>query len=259
MTLTRDDLIAIERAVVAGWPAIETEYIDGWIARWSSGGSVRANSVAAIDFTGPDLDHALARVVDFYRARGGVPKFTITDVAAPASLDTALAQRGWRRTGDHVTMAKELDPSRSDAPSPPSTAHPTPINVDLLFSPTSDWIAVYLQGLDESRRGVALRLVEGTPRPRAFFLASRDDEAIASGLTVIDGPLASVQCMATVPAARRTGAASVVLAAIERHVKTHHVCRIYLQTDADNHAARTLYERAGFRVIGHYHTRELTT
>ena len=110
--LTETDKIEIERAIVRGWPALETAAIDGWLARWSSGGSVRANSVAALKFQGRDFDAALARVVQFYRERGGIPRFTITEVASPAGLDAMLEQGGWQRHADHVTYAKDLAPPR---------------------------------------------------------------------------------------------------------------------------------------------------
>ena len=90
-----------------------------------------------------------------------------------------------------------------------------------------------------------------------FFSAVRDGQVIASGLSVLDGALASVQCMATIATARRTGAATAVLLAIERHAAKNGVRRLYLQTDAANAAATSVYQRIGFRLAGRYHTREL--
>lgn len=253
MSLMRDELVAIEDAVVRGWPALEAERIDGWLARWSSGGSVRANTVATVRFAGGDIDDALARVVQFYRERGGVPKFTITDVTEPVGLDAELDRRGWRRSDDHVTMIKAV------ASGPASVPLPFARRVEIVATdrPTKAWQDVYLQGLSENRRAVALRLVEGTPTPRKFVLACRDGAAIASGLTVLDGPLASVQCMAARSADRRTGAASAVLAAIEAIAAGNDARRLYLQTDDANIAAVCLYSRTGFMLAGRYHTREL--
>ena len=246
--LTREELVAVERAVVRGWPARVTSTIDGWLARSSGGGSVRGNSVSALDFTGADLDGALARVVDFYKARGSAAKFTMTEVSEPAGLDAALAARGWQREGDHLTMTKEIGRDRLPAP-------PADVRCEDQTSPA--WYDVYLQGLTESRRGVAAALVEAAPRPRAIFSCVRQGRVIASGLSVLDGALASVQCMAALPASRRQGAATAVLAAIEHYAASNGARRLYLQTEAANTAAINLYTRTGLTLAGRYHTRVL--
>lgn len=242
-----DDLPAIEQAAVRGWPALHAQDIDGWLARWSSGGSVRANSVAALAFHGADLDSSIARVVAFYRGKGGTPMFTISDASAPSGLDEALAARGWERHGEHVTMAKDV--AREAVP---------PADVLLEPAPGPSWRATYMQGLSESRRGIAEQLVAGTPEPRTFVSCVRGGRVVASGLTIHDGIHASVQCMATEVGARRTGAASAVLAAIEAVAARSGMRRLYLQTDADNAAAIGLYRRFGFQVAGRYHTRTLS-
>ena len=134
--------------------------------------------------------------------------------------------------------------------------HGTPgIRFEMHAKPTHAWSEVYLAGLSPDSQGIALRLVEGTPAPRVFFTGLRDGVVIASGLSVLDGRLASVQCMATVAAARRTGAATAILSAIESHALANGVCRLYLQTDAANTGAISVYTRYGFSLAGHYHTR----
>jgi ribosomal protein S18 acetylase RimI-like enzyme len=250
MTDRETDLLAIEQAAIRGWPATAVEPIDGWVARSSSGGSVRANSVAALNWTGADLAASIARVVAFYRARHATPCFTVSDASTPADLDAALDRAGWRRTPDHVTLAKWV-----------GGGHP-PVSPAMVVrqsdTPDEGWYDVYLQGLSADRRAVAPEIVERVPRPRTFFSAVRDGRVIGSGLSVIDGALASVQCMATLAQARRTGAATAVLAAIEANARQHGCRRVYLQADGSNTPAIELYTRFGFSVVGRYHTRALT-
>jgi GNAT superfamily N-acetyltransferase len=246
MNAGQDLLREIERAAVRGWPAVEASPIDGWLARASSGGSVRANSVSALDYTGVDLDRSLERVAAFYRERGAVPRFTMTDVSAPAGLDAELAARGWERHGEHVTMASAVGAIEA-VPGMTVVAH---------LAPSPEWYRVYLEGLTENRRHVAPRIVGRVPEPRMFFSGIRDGKVIASGLSVLDGAVASVQCMATLASARRTGAARAVLAAIEAYARQGGARHLYLQADAENVAAITLYASVGFAVAGHYHTRE---
>lgn len=246
-SLSPSERLAIEDAVVRGWPALESAHVDGWLLRWSSGGSVRANSVSALRYRGQDLERTLAEVVGWYCARGGTAQIVMTEVSEPPGLDAGLAARGWRRSGDHVTMAKDLAAGARPSPALGIMRHDTP---------TDDWSRVYLQGLSESRRGAAIRLVEGAPRPRMLFSCVRDGMTIAGGLSVADGALASVQCMGTLPAQRRTGAATAVLGAIEDYAREQGARRLYLQTDADNHAAISAYRRFGFEIASRYHTRE---
>ncbi len=239
-------LARIEAAVVRGWPAADTEVIDGWLARSTSGGSLRANTAAAFAYAGADLDRSIDRVVAFYRARGAVPRFIVSQASQPAGLDESLARRGFVRSRDGITMAK-----------PVAAAPRSPLSVSRRDSPDDAWFAVYLQGLTDDRRAVAPGIVARVPHPRAFFSAIRCGTVIGSGLSVLDGALASVQCMASLAGARRSGAATAVLAAIEAHAVVQGARWLYLQTEPGNIAAVTLYATYGFTVLGPYHTRDL--
>jgi len=248
MTGERVTLDEIERAAVRGWPALATRNIDGWLARSSSRGSVRANSVSALAYTGSHLDRALAEVVAFYRAENAAPRFTITDVSAPAGLDAELAGRGWQRHTSHLTMRRDVGPIAAPASAVTVVTH---------SAPTPDWYRIYLDGLSEDRRRVAPQLVERVPAPCMFFSGVRDGEVIACGLSVLDARVASIQCMATLASARRTGAAKTVLAAIEAFARNGGAQCLYLQADGSNAAAIGLYQSIGFTIAGRYHTREL--
>jgi ribosomal protein S18 acetylase RimI-like enzyme len=240
-----DLLPAVEAAAVRGWPALETEAHQGWLFRYASGGSVRANTVAALAFTGRDVDAAISAAERFYRAHNAPCAFTVSEVSSPADLDERLAARGYVRGDDHVTMAKTVDLDAT-----------LPCDIAVGLQPTNGWMEAYVSGLSVNRRDAAPALIANLPMDKAVFLSrDLDHRAIASGLTIVDGPLASVQCMATLPAHRGRGAARAVLDGIEA-IAVQNACEhLYLQTGGDNHTAQRLYVRAGFRVIGRYHTR----
>jgi ribosomal protein S18 acetylase RimI-like enzyme len=88
-----------------------------------------------------------------------------------------------------------------------------------------------------------------------FFACHLAGEIVASGLSVADGELASVQCMATRSDARRRGCARAVLRAIEAWAAGQGARHLYLQAERANHAAIALYEGIQFRVAGAYHVR----
>ena len=78
MPISRQSLIAIEQAAVRSWPALETADIDGWLWRYASGGSQRANSVSALAFTGRDVEAAICEAERRYGAKGAPCWFTVT-------------------------------------------------------------------------------------------------------------------------------------------------------------------------------------
>ena len=245
-----DHLRDIERAAVRSWPALESHAIDGWIWRFTSGGSIRANSVAALDDPGADVDCVIDCIEALYRERSAPAVFTVSDVSQPPDLDTRLAARGYLRGDDHVTMTKVV---RSTVEIPAACVVAT--------TPPDGWMEAYLSGLSADRRTAAPKLIANLPKPSlstlgVFFIAHRiGSTTTSSGLTVIDGTLASIQCMATVTEARGRGGAKAVLAAIEVIAAQHGATSLYLQTSGDNTAARALYTAAGFTIAGRYHTR----
>ncbi len=240
----REQLAAIEAAAVRSWPALETADIEGWLWRYASGGSLRANSVSALAFHGGNLAGAVADVERRYRAKGAPCRFNITEVGAPSDLDARLAGMGYQRGEPHNTMAKAIA----------ATTH-SPADVELAPDPTPEWLPVYLTGLSPDRRAVAPAILAGIPRQRCFFSCRRAGLVVGSGLSVADGPLASIQCMATLASARRQGCAQAVLAAIEAWAAAQGCTHLYLQVEATNVGAVALYESFGFAIAGRYHQR----
>jgi N-acetylglutamate synthase len=240
-------LAQIEAAAVRGWPALTSEVIDGWVWRATSGGSVRANTVAALEFHGADVTAAIAACERLYFARNAPAVFTVSDVSLPHSLDATLAARGYVRGDDHVTMVKPVDADTT-----------LPDRVAVGAQPTRGWLAAYLSGLSPDRRAIAPQLIAKLGTAAVFLADQTNGIATTSGLTVIDGPLASVQCMATLPMARRQGGGGRVLAGIEAIAAQNGCKHLYLQTSGDNAAAQALYRHHGFDVLGRYHTRTLT-
>jgi N-acetylglutamate synthase len=246
MRVGRAQLLAIEEAAVRSWPALHRASIDGWLWRCTSGGSVRANTVATLKFSGDDVEAAIDEAERLYQAAGAPSCFTISEVSTPSDLDQRLAARGYGRGDDHVTMRKSVSAGSAPADAAALGAEPTP-----------EWMAVYLSGLTGDRRGVAPRILAGLPRHRMYFACVRQGRLASSGLSIADGQFASVQCMATAQDAQRQGGARAVVAAIEAWAASQGCTTLYLQTGADNAAAIGLYEACGFDLAGRYHTRVL--
>jgi N-acetylglutamate synthase len=234
----------IEAAAVRGWPALKAVTVEGWLWRHASGGSIRANSVAALTYSGTNLEASITRIEQLAHTHRVAACFTVSDASEPAGLDARLTARGYLRGSDHVTMAKSVDPLAA-----------LPASVALSAMPSAGWLNAYLSGLAIAKRPVAPAILERLPKSAVYIGALIDGRVISSGLSIQDGTVASVQCMATLPDSQRQGGAHRVLEAIEHIAARNSRTVLYLQTSADNHAARALYLRAGFEIVGRYHTR----
>jgi len=244
MPVSREQLAKIEAAAVRSWPAPETADVEGWLWRYASGGSLRANSVSTLAFSGNDLNAAVHDAERRYQAKGAACRFTISEVSRPRDLDARLAVMGYERGEGHVTMAKEV-----------ASSVRVPADAELYADPTPDWLAVYVSGLSPDRREIAPAILAGLPAHRCYFACHRAGVVVSSGLSIADGGLASVQCMATRAGARRNGCAKAVLSAIEAWAAAQGCTHLYLQAETANVAAIALYEGYGFRNAGRYHLR----
>ena len=246
--VSRDELLAIEQAAVAAWPALETADIDGWLWRYSGGGSQRANSVSPLVFRGTDVGRAIATAEARYRARGAAAMFQICDINVPADLDRRLEQRGYRLQELCTCLAKRISPApggRIDA------------DVDVAEVPSEAWLSVYCAGITLSRRGLAPKILAGVPAPRAFLLLRDKGEPMATALCVVAHGVAIAECVSTRADRRRIGAASCVMQALEAWGARHGASIAALQAVAANAPAQGLYAKLAYARVGGYHYRVL--
>jgi GNAT superfamily N-acetyltransferase len=230
MEITRADRVRMERAHVHAWPALQTERIDGWLWRSSGGGSQRANSVSAIDFTGNDPEAAIDTIEARYAAVGEPARFQTFDETSPPELVTLLGRQGYLQADPTVTMFRRNDPVRP------------PDDVDQQITPWRHWNEVYFGAITESRRGVNARILASIPAPRAFF----GYHNISTALCAVSFDCAVVECVATRNEARRQGGARIILNALLAWAAQQQANLVGLQVVADNTPAVRLYESLGF-------------
>jgi GNAT superfamily N-acetyltransferase len=93
---------------------------------------------------------------------------------------------------------------------------------------------------------------EFVPPGGLFLVAWRDDEPVGCGAWRTHGADAELKRMYTVPAARGTGVASVVLAALEEDARRAGRTRMILECGGRQPEAVALYERHGYTRIPNY-------
>lgn len=235
---SRREIVTLERVAAAGWPAVETRPLGGWLMRAAAGWTSRANSVLALGDPEMPLPQALDLVQAWYLDRGLRPRFALP-LAVSRALDRELAARGWQASPQVLVQTAPLDRVRDALPDRPDLP-PVRITPD----PDEDWLHVAAK-----RKGPlssqATQVLTGARCPGfASLYQAGELVAIGRGVTV-DGWL-GLSLVEVTPAARRRGLARQVIAALVRWASTHGAERAYLQVEADNEAAVGLYADLGF-------------
>jgi len=182
----RERLVAIEKAAVRAWPAAETCDVDGWLWRYSGGGSQRANSVSALHYRGTDVARTIDQIERLYRAHRAPVRFQVGfPISEPDDLDAHLAARGYVIHDRVATLVKPID------------AVSLPANVMLDDVPSQQWMAVYLSNISLDRRPFATAIIERVPAPRIFAEVRREAETIATALGVLHERAVIAECVGT--------------------------------------------------------------
>ncbi len=242
-----------ERAFRA-WPAESVNRLSGWTLRHSNGSSTRrTNSV----FAGPvdasiNLDALLGQVESFYGNIGQPSRFQLTPVSSPADLDDHLAKRGYASEGMTTVSWALRDEVASNCGDPLD-------NVFFSSTLTDDWAKLYVQSIHPGDDPAArLALFDRIRGDKAFVSVVHDDGPAAIGLGVFDGGWTGVFAMYTVPGYRRRGYAFGLMEALAEWTGVIGGNHMYLQVEDDNDAARSVYDRCGFRPAYQYHYRTLS-
>ncbi|MGC4078859.1 MAG: GNAT family N-acetyltransferase [Rubrivivax sp.] len=234
----------------------EQRWIDGWLVRYSPGKAKRARCVNAVADGRLSLDERVALAGAVYRD-AALPMFVrITPFTRPAGLDAELAARGWVRIDDtRVMVAPELDPSlRMDA----AAAAPEGFTWNILDSASFAATVGALRGSPMQQREAHAQRLAGAPVPHtALALVHEVDGAVlACGQVAVEAEFAGLYDVFTAPEARGQGHAARLCRRLLGLAMGQGAAVGYLQVEADNTPARTIYGRLGFADAFAYHYRQ---
>jgi ribosomal protein S18 acetylase RimI-like enzyme len=238
------DVDSLERATVQ---AVAPEQLDdtvpGWLLPMDAGTVGRAQCAVPLSHAEPDaalIDTILQR----YRARGFAPAWRLPDVPSFAAFHAALGQRGFTRRQPTLTQVAVVADLLQRLP-----AHTDAV---LDERPDAAWLAMFLgEGLDP---------VDGASRSRALARAqgTRYASLREQGLTLACGAASfghgwlGVHGMRTAAAQRGRGLAGAVMRAMALAAQGRGIDRVFLQVDAGNAPALSLYQRLGFETAWGY-------
>ena len=122
---------------------------------------------------------------------------------------------------------------------------------------TDAWFALYCASEAVTGHAAAVRrtILDRIAPAKGFALLLADDEPAAVGLGVTEAGWLGLFCMATLPACRRQGMATQILATLGAWGQTQGAHDAYLQVMVHNTTAQALYAGAGFATAYPYHYR----
>ncbi len=242
----------IQEVAANAWPASIVQIVDGWRLRATAGVEARrSNSVLPImDGGRVPLEAKLALVDEFCEAHRIPTRFEVSPAAVPKGLDDVLAARGFEieleidiQVGDLAEVA-----SRSSSRGGP--------DVRVEEEPDERWLDTMLGVTARGERETLRDAVLDRIAPPARYASVADgDRTIAVGMSVRERGWLGIFSMATLPEARRRGAARAILHALASDGLRGGATRAYLQTDIGNAASHALYEGIGFSTAYRYHYR----
>jgi len=235
---------AIERATVAAVSPEAVEELDGWLLPFDAGTVGRARSAVPLRHL-PASDHTVDRIAERYRLRGLGPMLRLADVACFDAFRAALETRGYRGAKPTLVQTGSLQRMREVVPDAAAPA-------DVDETPDDAWAGLFLgegfDPVDGAHRVRVLRRAGGS----LFASVREGGRTVAAGAMAFGHGWASVHGMRTEASQRGRGLAGRVLAGLAQAALARGFERVFLQVEAQNPAALSLYRRAGFETRWQY-------
>ena len=253
-----DQPLRIEDAGINATAPREQRWIDGWLVRLSPGKAKRARCIQPLAPGHLGIDDKLALCLPLYAAAGLRAYVRITPFAQPSGLDDRLDALGMRRIDDSWVMALAslgaADRLVGSAIEPDNAVRVERVDAAAF----ADSVGAARGSSAEERAAHANRIAHAPVPHHAILLRDGSGTVVAGGQVVVEGALAGLYDIFTVEAARRQGHAERVCRELLAHARALGATTGYLQVDAGNESARSIYRRLGFRDVYAYHYRTPT-
>ena len=169
-------------------PAAVVSHIGGWWLRYADSAAWWASAVLPHGDTGPqELPDKIRFVENFYAGHGTPARFQVSPAASPATLDDALAQRGYRL---ECPMSLQSAPAARVLGRLPAEDARIRVEDQPAAAWFGTWHAVHAAG---SAPGPEWDMLARVGRPSAYVSVLTGADVIAVGRAVAAGAAATAQ------------------------------------------------------------------
>lgn len=241
--MDRAEILALEEQALNAWPALETLMVGGWAVRFAGGCTKRANSANAL---APDMPFQQVRAATeaLYACRELPTIFRISPLA-PAEAETDLDDHGYALVDPSLVMTTPLT----------NCGSPAGVTIEPTASP--QWLDGLGQANDVSApmRPYHDAILRSIGHPSAFASLRRGSEVVAFGLAVNERGRIGLFNIAVDSRHRGQGHGRAITLALMHWGTRFGAKSAYLQIQADNMVAHSLYGSLGFTAAYPYHYR----
>lgn len=241
-------LSRLEDAALNASAPPQQRWVDGWLVRYCPGKAKRARSIQAVADGCLSLAERLAACEALFREVGLPLIVRVTPFTQPAGLDAELQRLGYHRQDDtRVMVCTEL----------PSTMPGLPPGLRFERLPHVDFAEVVGALRDtpaDQRAAHAERLIQ-SPAPYQGWVLRRDSDGlvVACGQSASEADMVGLYDVFTHPQHRGQKLAGALCNALLVKARAQGARVAYLQVDAANAPAITVYQRMGFVDAYGYH------
>jgi len=242
MSMTPQDIEAVERATLDAVPPDAQARVGRWLVALDRGTVGRAHSAVPLDHTATDAQ-MVPPIESMYEQNGLGAVFRVPAQRAFVVVRAELLARGYTRHKPTCTFTARV--ARMAELSGGADA-------ELLPEPDDDWRAVFLgEGFDPVDGASRVQIL-GRAQHAVFARVRVDGQTVAAGLGSFSRGWASVHGMRTLAPFRGRGYGSQILGALAREAQRRDITRAFLQVESANIRAQALYRRAGFSLAWEY-------
>ena len=226
----------------------QQRWVDGWLLRYSPGKAKRARCINAVAQGRLPLDQRLALCRSVFSACELPLLVRLTPFTRPPELDAVLSALGMAQLDDTRVMVL-CDLQRIE----PAAAANSLIRAVPLAAFAQ--CVGQMRGSSLAQRQAHAERLLGAPVPFQAYELLVDGHVVACGQFALEADLVGLYDVYTVPQVRGRGWASCLCTHLLNDAGARGAKHAYLQVEAENHAARTVYHRLGFADGYGYHYR----
>ncbi len=238
MTLHPHNLIqTIETLSFRALPALEQRDYDGWILRYANGYTRRANSVNPVYSSSDDVEHKIDECESFYADKTNRIVFKMTDAVYPPDLDKILEDKGYRKEAETYVYTMSL------------IGRGTLDDIVRIKSDLSEtWVNHFAQlnNIPDQHKNTLQQMLALIPTRCGFLNLLENGKVVGVALGVVDGDWMGIYDVVVDPAHRGKGYGRIIMEALFAWGVAQGASEGYLQVQANNMIATTLYRSLGF-------------